>query len=271
MKIKALLKKVLVSKELEEHVDNMPTCIGSMGYDPWGFNLETAKVGLAFFKFFYDRYFRVETHGLKNVPTNGPILVISNHSGQLPTDGMMIGVALATNPHGPRAPRAMVERFAFNLPYVGKILAQFGSVVGDPGNCSKMLEHNEAVIVFPEGARGAGKLYKHRYQLQRFGNGFMHLALSTKTPIVPVGVVGGEETMPALANIKPLAKVLGFPSFPLAVPFPLPAKMILNFGKPMHFSGDIKNEAAVTDMVNQVKKEIRILMDKGLSERKRIY
>ena len=271
MKIKTLLKSALVSKELEAHVDSMPTSAGSTGYDPWGFNVESAKIGLALLKFFYDHYFRVEAHGLENVPARGGVLLIGNHSGQLPTDGMMIGVAIATNGARPRAPRAMVERFAFNFPYVGNMLAQVGSVVGDPGNCKRMLEHGEAVIVFPEGAKGGGKLYSKRYQLQHFGNGFMHLAIATKCPIVPVGIVGGEETMPALANIKPLARILGMPSFPLTVPFPLPAKMILNFGKPMRFTGDIESESMVTENVEKVKTEIRRLMDKGLSERESVY
>ncbi|MEW5733581.1 MAG: lysophospholipid acyltransferase family protein [Thermodesulfobacteriota bacterium] len=271
MKVKTMLKKLLVSEELERYAERVPHSLGSMGYDPWGLNMDTAKIGLAVLHWAFHHYFRVQVTGLENVPTAGGALIISNHSGQLPTDGMMIGVAMATNPDGPRFPRAMVERFAFNLPYVGNLFTQLGSVVGDPENCIKMLKKGETVIVFPEGARGGGKIYKYRYQLQRFGTGFMHIAMASGVPIVPVGVVGGEETMPALINIKPLARLLRWPSFPLAFPFPLPARMYINIGKPLSFPPNFTHESEVEANVEEVKKAIRALMDKGLSERKSIY
>jgi 1-acyl-sn-glycerol-3-phosphate acyltransferase len=134
-----------------------------------------------------------------------------------------------------------------------------------------MLENDEAIIVFPEGVRGSGKLYKDRYQLQRFGNGFMHLAMQTRTPIVPVGVVGCEETMPALYNIAPLAKLLGIPYAPVAPPLPLPARVYLNFGVPMRFKGNVDHEEKVTERVELVKAEIRKLIERGLQERTSIY
>jgi len=133
-----------------------------------------------------------------------------------------------------------------------------------------MLEFGEPIIVFPEGVRGSGKLYRDRYKLQRFGNGFMHLAINHNAPIVPCGVVGCEETMPAVANIAPLAKLLGIPYAPIAPPFPLPARVVLNFGEPMHFK-PARNENEVTERVEQVKAEIRRLIDKGLQERPSLY
>ncbi len=137
-----------------------------------------------------------------------------------------------------------------------------------------MLANNEAVIVFPEGVRGSGKLYRDRYQLKRFGNGFMHLAMKYKAPIVPVGVVGCEETIPAIANIKPpLANALGVPYVPVALPVVLPpAKVHLNFGgEPMYFDDTEIPEEQVTERVEAVKAEISRLIDKGLSERKRLF
>jgi 1-acyl-sn-glycerol-3-phosphate acyltransferase len=100
----------------------------------------------------------------------------------------------------------------------------------------------------------------------------MHLAMTHKAPIVPVGIVGCEETMPALANIAPLAKLLGIPYVPVAPPLPLPARVILNIGAPMHFKGNVENEKEVTTRVEQVKDEIRHLIERGLAERgSRIY
>ncbi|MGH8541659.1 MAG: lysophospholipid acyltransferase family protein, partial [Stenotrophobium sp.] len=194
--LKEELLKRLVPPEIDELVARIPKPVGSFGYDPWGYNENSFKVGMGFGKLLYDKYFRVTAHGLENIPHNGRVLIIPNHSGQLPMDGVLIGYALASNVHGPRAARAMIERFFPTVPFLGNLLNAWGGVIGDPVNCAKMLENDEAIIVFPEGVRGSGKLYKNRYQLQRFGNGFMHLAMTHKTPIIPCGVVGCEETMP---------------------------------------------------------------------------
>jgi 1-acyl-sn-glycerol-3-phosphate acyltransferase len=271
LSLKEEVYRRLVTPEIEEMIAKMPKPVGTFGYDPWGYNENLVKLGLGFAKLLYDHYFRVVAHGLEHIPKSGRVLIIANHSGQLPMDGVMIGYALATNAHGPRAARAMIERFFPTVPYLGNILNSWGAVIGDPVNCVKMLEAEEAIIVFPEGVRGSGKLYKDRYQLQRFGNGFMHLALQTKTPIVPVGVVGCEETMPAIANIAPLARLLNIPYLPVAPPLPLPARVSLNFGEVMHFRGSADNEDAVTERVEKVKDRIRTLIDKGLTERKSVF
>tara|TARA_Y100000991_G_scaffold202087_1_gene175651 strand:- start:176 stop:673 length:498 start_codon:yes stop_codon:yes gene_type:complete len=165
----------------------------------------------------------------------------------------------------------MIERFFPTVPWIGNLLNEMGAVLGDPVNCAKMLANGEAVIVFPEGVRGSGKLYRNRYQLKRFGNGFMHLAMKYRAPIVPVGVVGCEETIPAIANIKPLARMLGIPYAPVAMPVVLPAKVHLNFGPPMYFDDLDIPEEQVTERVEQVKAEISRLIDKGLSERKTLF
>ena len=271
MRIRSILKKLMVSPELEEQVNEIKKPVGVYGYDPWGYNTDSFMIGLSLFKKIYEKYFRVKTHGLENVPKTGRALVVGNHSGQLPMDGVLIGYAIATRKEGPRAGRAMAERFFPTVPFIGNLINQVGGVIGDPVNCIKMLENEEVIIVFPEGIRGSGKLFKNRYQLQRFGNGFMHIAMTTKTPIIPVGVVGCEETMPSLADIKPLAKLLGIPYAPVTIPIPLPAKVSLSFGKPMMFEGDIDNEDSVTEKVEQVKTEIRRLIDGGLLRRKGIF
>jgi 1-acyl-sn-glycerol-3-phosphate acyltransferase len=265
------LASALVTPEIEALVSSIPKPVGSFGYDPWGYNEDTFKHGLGVAKLLYDKYFRVVAHGLEHIPPSGRVLIIGNHSGQLPMDGVLVGVAAATNPHGPRLARAMIERFFPTVPWLGNFLNALGGVIGDPVNCSRMLDMDEAVIVFPEGVRGSGKLYRKRYQLQRFGNGFMHLAMNHRTPIVPVGIVGCEETMPAIANLAPVAKLLGLPYLPI-VPslLPLPARVYLNFGKPMHFE-PVVNEAQATEQVETVKTEIRRLIQAGLDERTRLY
>ena len=264
-------RQFVVSNEVNELVERMPKALGSKHYDPWGYNPETAKIGLTMVKYLYDYYFRVSAHGLKNIPKKGSAFVISNHSGQLPMDGTLIGTALATNPNGPRAPRAMIERFFPTIPFVYSVLTGFGAIIGDPINCIKMLENEEVVIVSPEGVRGSGKPYNKRYQLQYMGTGFIRIAIQTKSPIIPVGVVGCEETMPSLGSVDFLAKMLAVPYIPIAPPVPLPARVYLNFGKPMHFDGDPDDEPKMKEMVEEVKKEINKLIQYGLSQRGKRY
>ncbi|MBW1989589.1 MAG: 1-acyl-sn-glycerol-3-phosphate acyltransferase [Deltaproteobacteria bacterium] len=268
MRARKLVKKILVPKELDKHLDTMPIAVGQSGWDPYGLNLDGAKVAVSVLKWLYDYYFRVEAFGLENVPAKGPVMVVANHSGQLPFDGILVALAMATNPHGSRAPRAMVERFAPTVPFVGNWLSSVGCVVGDPLNCVSMLKRGEAVIVFPEGVRGSGKLFYKRYQLQRFGNGFMHIAMELGVPVVPVGVVGCEESMPAPFHLKTLAKLLGFPYVPFTVPFPLPTKVLLHFGEPMCFDGDVVNEDLVSMKTDKVKAVIEGLIHQGLDKRK---
>lgn len=177
MGLATILKRKLIPAEIDEHINRIQKPIGSLGYDPWGYNNEAIKYGFWLTRLIYEKYFRVEAHGVEQVPAEGPVLIIANHSGQLPLDGLLIGYALASRQETPRIPRAMIERFFPTVPWIGNLLNEMGAVLGDPVNCAKMLANGEAVIVFPEGVRGSGKLYRNRYQLKRFGNGFMHLAM----------------------------------------------------------------------------------------------
>lgn len=270
MATRSFWRKWIVSDEMEALVDAAAKPVGTLDYDPWGFNYDAAKLAYGAFRPIYEKYFRVEAYGLENIPAEGRCLIIGNHSGQLPIDAMLVGYALATNKQAPRISRAMIERFFPSVPFVGNAINSVGGVVGEPENCRKMLESEEAIIVFPEGVRGASKVYRKRYQLQRFGNGFMHLAIEHKTPIIPVGIVGCEETIPALGHMKTLAKMTGLPYVPITLPFVLPAKVILNFGKPIHFS-PVDSEEEITANVDTVKGVIDALIAKGLNERKSIF
>src|SRR5688572_19582613 len=243
---KALKRKIadlVVDEDLERKTEQLRADLGELGVDPFDYDPRVLKVAAVPVSWLYKNYFRVKTFGLEKVP-NGRVLLVSNHSGQLPFDGMMIGGALVFERDPPRVVRSMVEKWVPRLPFVSVFFARVGQIVGTPENCRRLLEKGEAILVFPEGARGISKTYDKRYQLERFGTGFMRLALETKTPIVPVAVVGAEEQAPALYNVKPLADALGAPAFPVTPTFPLlgplgllplPSKYRIYFGDPMTF------------------------------------
>lgn len=244
------------------------------GVDPFGFSLEYTLAAMAPFLWLYKHYHRVQTFGIEQVPA-GKVLLVSNHSGQLPMDGAMIGVALLTEGQRPRAIRAMVEKWVPSLPYVSTFMARVGQIVGTPENCRRLLENDEAILVFPEGVRGLGKPFAKRYQLQNFGLGFMRLALETHAPIVPVAVVGAEEQSPALLNLKGVAKLLGIPYLPVTptgIPFPLPTKYRIYFGAPMFFTGTPdEDDQELEKKVQQVRERIQSMLDDGVKEREHVF
>jgi 1-acyl-sn-glycerol-3-phosphate acyltransferase len=158
-------------------------------------------------------------------------------------------------------------------------MVRSGSVVGTPENCRQLFERGECVMVFPEGARGAIKPYSKAYKLQRFGLGFMRMALEHGVPVVPVGIVGAEESSPGLYDSKLLARLVGAPGFPITLTFPwlgplgffapLPAKFFIHFGSPLRFEGAHDAEdAEIEPKVEQVRKEIERLIGLGLARRK---
>lgn len=245
------------------------------GVDPYGLDLEFAIAAVAPLLWLYRNWFRVRLHGVENVPDAGRVVLVSNHSGQLPFDAAMIGVALLVEKDPPRVARALVEKWVPTLPFVSTFMARCGQIVGTPENCRRLLSADEAILVFPEGVRGLNKPFGERYQLQRFGTGFLRLALESGAPVVPVGVVGAEEQAPALFDVKPLARLLGFPAFPITptlFPFPLPSRYQIRFGEPMRFEGSPDDEDAILEgKVAEVERAVKALLDRGLAERTSIY
>lgn len=265
-----------VDPELVARIEGLPRGnIGEFGTDPFGMDPELIKIIAPAAAWLYRHYFRVEAEGLDRLPA-GRFLLIGNHSGQLPFDAAMITTAILLEAPRPRIMRSMVERWSAELPFVSHFFTRTGQVVGDPATCQRLLEADEAVLVFPEGARGINKLFSQRYQLERFGHGFMRLALQTRCPVVPVAVVGAEEQAPAIYDLKPLAKLLGFPAlpiiFPHLVPLPLPVKYHLYFGEPLTFEGSADDDDEVIGAhVKRVKKTIQRMLDDGVRQRQSIF
>lgn len=262
----------LVPRDIRELADKMEFATGPSGYDPWGFHLEEALIGITVCRWLYKHYFRVTAHGLEHVPAKGRCLLIANHGGQVfPVDAMMISTAIALRPEAPRAIRAMAERFFPTTPYLGDLIFRFGMTLGDPVNCRRLLQRDEAILVFPEGERGFIKNPDQKYKLQRMGNGFVRMAVETGTPIIPIGVVGCEELTPNFGRETRLARKLGLPALPLSPPIALPARIYLNFGAATTFAPGNYSEREYDDMVTEVREKLAALIATGLSERKSIY
>jgi 1-acyl-sn-glycerol-3-phosphate acyltransferase len=209
------------------------------------------------------------------------MVLIANHAGQLPLDGAMLITGAILEAEPPRLLRGMAEYWMSTLPFVSTMGSRIGSVVGTRRNCEDLLRREEAVVAFPEGTRGLNKPFAERYQLQRFGLGFMRLALATDSPILPAVVIGSEEQAPALANLRSVARLLGAPAFPVTPLFPvlgplgllpLPVKYRIEIGEPLHFSGSPNDEDSVIDtMVQRVRRTMSAMLERGLHSRRGIF
>jgi 1-acyl-sn-glycerol-3-phosphate acyltransferase len=266
-----------LERELRTRLARVTTRRNEYGYDAFGADPQAVTAMLLPIALLYRHWLRVETHGIERVP-EGRVLLIANHAGNtFAWDGAMLGMAMLMEAEPPRLVRAMAEYYLPQIPWFNILLHRAGSVVGTPHNCVQLLERDEAVVVFPEGARGFVKPFHKRYQLQRFGLGFLRLALETETPIVPIGIVGAEEQSPALLDVKWLGRLVGSPAFPITPLFPwlglggflpLPVKFRIRFGQPLLFDGDPNDDdAAIEKHVDVVKDRIRELVADGLEER----
>lgn len=265
----------LVDPETDARIEALAPSVNEYGYDRWGASPAATKRAFSFVRWLYRNYFRVEVHGIDRVPP-GRALLIGNHSAQLAYDGMLIAAAMILDAEPPRFARAMIERFFAVPPFVNVAMARMGQLIGIPENAERLLMEEEAlVLVFPEGERGGGKVWRDRYKIMGFGQGFLRLALKTQTPIVPFGFIGGEEMCPSFSRMEPLARLLGLPYAPLTptvLPLPLPAKVHIWFGEPLRFEGQgDEDDHVITPKVRQVETAVKALIDAGLAARKGVF
>jgi len=249
---------------------------GDYHEDEWGFDEEFADAVFPLFEFMYDRWWRVQATGLENVPSHGRALLAANHAGIMPWDATMMGVAILREHPLPRYPRFLVLNWAFDLPYVSFFMRKVGGVVASPYNAVRLLEQDQLVAVFPEGVKGAGKPFRERYRLQRFGRGgFVEIALRSGAPIVPVAVVGSEEIYPKIADSGVLARLTGAPYFPITPTFPLmgplgaiplPSKWRIEFCEPIETASYGPEAAEDRALVFELSEQVRETIQKKLYE-----
>ncbi|AEI67540.1 lysophospholipid acyltransferase family protein [Corallococcus macrosporus] len=226
-------------------------------------------------EFLYSQYWRVGVQGVDHVPPGAAILV-ANHSGALPYDGLVMSLALTRERPDLREPRWLVEDQVFHAPVVGTLFNRLGAVRACPENALRLLDEHRPLVVFPEGYQALSKPFGERYRLKRFGRGgFVKLALRTGAPIVPVAIVGAEETSPLLGRLP--ASFLGLPYVPLTPlgPLPLPAKWSIRFGEPIGVEG-LAPEAAddlgeVQRLTERTREAIQSMLQSLLRERRSVF
>ncbi len=257
--------------QVRRNVDRLPIKFNEYGFDEFGLSKKHLVKFYSPLAWVYRHYLKVTSFGMESIPARGRVLLIGNHSGGIGADAAMLFSSLLLNDEAPRLGQGMAEYFLTRSPFASIALNRIGHLTGLPEHGERLLNAERAVIVFPEGAKGAGKLYKDRYKLVRFGTGFMRLALKTQTPIVPFAFIGGEETFPQLYHIKSLARLVNGPFVPVApqlLLFPLPIACQIYYGPPMHFEGNgSEPDHIIQEYVEQVRTEVARLIQLGLDRR----
>lgn len=235
--------------------------------------------------FIYRRYFRIQTEGIGNVPSEGRAVVVGNHSGSIPIDGLMLRTALRTDHPAGRDLRWLAEDFLFYLPFAGVFMNRAGAVRACQENAERLLSRDNLIAVFPEGVQGIRKLFRDRYRLQRFGRGgYIRLCLRTRAPLIPCAIIGGEEASPLLYRFDTLADLLRIPYLPVTPTFPAlgalglvpaPTKWRIKFGEPIAFD-NYGPEAADDDLLvgrlsERVRTTIQSMLENGLRQRRSVW
>ena len=254
---------------------------GAYQVDEFGFDRElTDTVFYPMLRVLYQDWFRTEVFGIENVPDTGGGLMVGNHSGTFALDAMMLSVALRDRHPSDRHLRLLGADLVFRVPGLSELARKAGATVACNPDAERLMGNGELVGVFPEGFKGVGKLYADRYKLQRFGRGgFVSAALRTGTPIIPVAIVGAEEIYPMLADLKPLARLLGLPYFPVTPTFPwlgplglvpLPSKWMIQFCPPIptaHLTEHADDPMVVYNLADQVRETIQTNLHTLLEKR----
>jgi 1-acyl-sn-glycerol-3-phosphate acyltransferase len=257
---------------------------GEYRVDQFGYDAElTERFLMTVLRPIAQRWFRIEARGLENIPADGGALVVSNHSGTLPLDGLMTSLVLydATG----RALRSLGADLVFTMPFVGELARKGGATLACKEDAERMLSAGELVGVWPEGFKGLGKPFSERYKLQRFGRGgFVSAAMRAGAPIIPCSVVGAEETYPMIGNLASAARLLGLPYLPLTPFFPwlgllglvpLPSKWLIEFGEPIRTDqlgdGAADDPMLVFNVTDQVRETIQQTLYALLMRREGVF
>jgi 1-acyl-sn-glycerol-3-phosphate acyltransferase len=215
---------------------------GDYSVDEFGFDPHfTDAIVMPLLRTMFSSWFRVDVTGIENLPKTGAALIVANHAGVLPFDGLMASVAVHDKHPASRALRLLAADMVFDTPLLSQAARRAGHTMACTADANRLLSKGELTAVFPEGYKGLGKRFKDRYKLQRFGRGgFVSAALRTKAPIIPCSIVGSEEIYPMIGDLRLLARLFGLPYFPITPLFPLagpigmiplPSKWHIEFGE----------------------------------------
>jgi 1-acyl-sn-glycerol-3-phosphate acyltransferase len=244
------------------------------GYDVFGLRPAYLAAAVDAARPIYDRYFRVDSAGARNIPAEGPTILVANHGGVLPVDAAMLCLDVLRNTSPPRIPRAIADHFVPQLPIASALFARLGVVSGTRTNVRRLLERGALIAIWPEGVTGPGKPFRERYRIQTWRVGFAELAIRYGAAVVPVAIVGAEESWPLLAKLRGI-RAFGVPFLPIpASPIPLPVHYHIRYGTPIRFDhapSDANDPGIVTSAAIDVRVAVQALLEATLEARRGVF
>jgi 1-acyl-sn-glycerol-3-phosphate acyltransferase len=243
--------------------------------DEWGRSEHMRELARTLYDPLYRHWFRAEWEGLDKIPAQGGALIVANHAAAIPSDAPVIMHGIETELERPVY--GLADHLFKAIPMVGNLWSRVGGVAAHPENAYRLLrEQEQLVLVFPEGTKGPGKTYDQRYRLRRFGRGgFVEIAMRAGVPVIPIAVVGAEESMPILFKLPNVAKTLGLPYVPITASHlvfgPLlgtllyfPAKFRLRVMDPVYFDVAPDQERYSKSRVMDEAESIRVTIQENL-------
>jgi 1-acyl-sn-glycerol-3-phosphate acyltransferase len=247
-------------------------------YDMIGGDINATAKTMSFFLWFYKFYFRVEVHGVENIPQDGPGLIVSNHAPIFPFDATQIALACLLEPEKPRYVRTIVNRAIADIPFFSTLMSRTGQVIGCDDNVRRVFENQNLIVVFPTGAEGDMNTIFNKYQVHEFAVGFMEYALRFRTPVTPTCVTGSEEAALTLGKIN--TNLAGFKHIPITPIFPwlgplgfipFPSKFRIYFDPQIDYHTEHREERdnpeKVRELVEGLRQHIQHMLDSALGRK----
>ncbi|HEX2691033.1 MAG TPA: lysophospholipid acyltransferase family protein [Kofleriaceae bacterium] len=258
----------MVSTTFRRIVQEAPFFDEGHGFDVFGLHPRSLVSAVVAARPLYESYFRVDSAGSEAIPREGPAILVANHAGVLPIDSAMLCLDVLRRTEPPRIPRAVADHFVPRLPLVSTLFARLGVVRGTRANVRRLLERGELIAIWPEGVTGPAKRFADRYRIQRWRVGFAELAIRYRAPVVPVAILGAEESWPLLAKLR-TTHVFGSPYLPIpASPIPLPTHYHIRYGMP-HVLGQDAADAANPDLVASAARKVRDALERLIDDARR--
>lgn len=284
------------SSKASQALPNSPPCepfpdepdVGVLGepnrrWDAFGRDGRTVAQASRWLELLCRYYFRLTVSGIEHIPSEGRCLVVANHSGSLPIDGLILQAAVRSAHPAHRELRWLTEDFIQELPYLGTWFSRLGAVRASHENAERLLRAGCLVGAFPEGVKGYAKPFSQHYRLQRFGRGgIVQLCLRTRTPLVPCAILGAEEASPSLRRLEAAERIFKMPFVPVTFTFPwlgplglvpAPTRWHIEFGAPVYLEAEgpsIANDPLrVAKITERVRETLQLRIDQLLKEKKR--
>jgi 1-acyl-sn-glycerol-3-phosphate acyltransferase len=258
----------MASTTFRRIVQEAPFFDEGYGYDVFGLHPRSLAASVAAARPIYESYFRVDSAGAEAIPREGPAILVANHAGVLPVDSAMLCLDVLRRTEPARIPRAIADHFVPRLPLVSTLFARLGVVNGTLANVRCLLERGELIAIWPEGVTGPAKRFADRYRIQCWRVGFAELAIRYRAPVVPVAIIGAEESWPLLTKLRG-THAFGSPYLPIpASPIPLPTHYHLRYGMP-HVLGRDPDDASDPDLVAAAALEVRRALERLIDDARR--